>query len=76
MASTIKITESFTIAAQTGEVYNVLEHTRVETTKVAGVKRETVGSVYLKTADGRGVVKNDNGSFSIPSLKVIAHRSA
>ena len=76
MASTIKITESFTIAAPSGEVFSVQEHTRCESAKVAGVKRETMGKAYLKTDDGRGVLKNDNGSFSIPSLGVTAHRSA
>jgi hypothetical protein len=35
-----------------------------------------MGKAYLKTDDGRGVLKNDNGSFSIPSLGVTAHRSA
>ena len=75
MALTTKITESFTISAQTGEVFNVHEHTRCETARVAGVKRETLGKAYLKTDDGRGVLKNDNGSFSIPSLGMTAHRS-
>ena len=76
MARTTKITESFTITAQTGQLFNVQEHTRCETTRVAGVKRETLGKAYLKTDDGRGVLRNDNGSFSIPSLGTIAHRSA
>jgi hypothetical protein len=76
MATSIKITESFTIAAPNGELFNVQEHTRCETAKVAGVKRETLGNVFLKTNDGRGVLKNDNGSYSIPSLNMTAHRSA
>jgi hypothetical protein len=76
MALTTKITETFTISASTGEVFNVQEHTRCETARVAGVKRETMGKAYLKTEDGRGVLKNDNGSFSIPSLGMTAHRSA
>jgi hypothetical protein len=76
MALTTKITETFTVAAQSGEVFNVQEHTRCETARIAGVKRETMGKAYLKTDDGRGVLKNDNGSFSIPSLGVTAHRSA
>ena len=76
MASTIKITESFTISAQSGETFSVQEHTRCETIRVAGVKRETLGRTFLKTEDGRGVLKNDNGSFSIPSLGVTANRSA
>ena len=76
MKSTIKITDSFTIVADGGAVFTVQEHTPVETKKVAGVKRETMRRAYLKTEEGRGVIKNDNGSFSIPSLKVTAHRSA
>lgn len=76
VASTIKITETFTIAAQSGETFGVQEHTRCETVKVAGVKRETLGRAFLKTDDGRGVLRNDNGSFSIPSLGVTALRSA
>lgn len=76
MALTTKITESFNISTQAGEVFNVEEHTRCETARVAGVKRETMGKAYLKTADGRGVLRNDNGSFSIPSLGLTAHRSA
>jgi hypothetical protein len=76
MASTIRITDSFTIVAENGEVFNVQEHTPIDTGKVAGVKRETMGDTYLKTDGGRGVIKNDDGSFSIPSLKVTAHRSA
>jgi hypothetical protein len=75
MALTTKITESFTISAASGEVFTVQEHTRCETARVAGVKRETMGKAYLKTEDGRGVLKNDNGSFSIPSLGMTAHRS-
>jgi hypothetical protein len=74
MALTTKITESFTISSSTGEVFNIQEHTRCETARVAGVKRETMGKSYLKTDDGRGVLKNDNGSFSIPSLGTTAHR--
>jgi hypothetical protein len=76
MALTTKITESFTISSQAGEVFNIQEHTRCDTARVAGVKRETMGKAYLKTDDGRGVLKNDNGSFSIPSLGLTAHRSA
>jgi hypothetical protein len=76
MALTTKITEIFTISSQAGEVFNIQEHTRCETARVAGVKRETMGKAYLKTDDGRGVLKNDNGSFSIPSLGLTAHRSA
>ena len=76
MPSTIRITGEFTIAAPSGEVFNVQEHTHVETAKVGGVKRETIGRVYLKTDEGRGVIKNNNGSFSIPSLNVTAQRSA
>jgi hypothetical protein len=76
MASSIKITENFTIAAQSGETFSVQEHTRCESAKIAGVKRETLGRTFLKTSDGRGVLKNDNGSFSIPSLGVTALRSA
>jgi hypothetical protein len=76
MALTTKITEIFTISSQAGEVFNIQEHTRCDTARVAGVKRETMGKAYLKTDDGRGVLKNDNGSFSIPSLGLTAHRSA
>jgi hypothetical protein len=75
MATSTKITQTFTIAAKTGESYCVHEHTRCETAKVNGVKRETLGKAYLKTDDGRGVLKNDNGSFSIPSLGIVAHRT-
>jgi len=76
MASSIKITDRFTIVAENGDVFNVQQHTPVETAKVAGVKRETLGRAYLKTDDGRGVVPNEDGSFLIPSLKITAHRSA
>lgn len=76
MALTTKITESFNISTQAGEVFNVEEHTRCETARIGGVKRETMGKAYLKTTEGRGVLKNDNGSFSIPSLGITAHRSA
>jgi hypothetical protein len=75
MALSTKITESFTISSQAGEVFNIQEHTRCETARVAGVKRETMGKAYFKTDDGRGVLQNDNGSFSIPSLGLTAHRS-
>ena len=74
MALSTKITESFTISSQAGEVFNIQEHTRCETARVSGVKRETMGKAYLKTEDGRGVLKNDNGSFSIPSLGLTVHR--
>lgn len=76
MAFSTKITESFTVATSNGDVFNVQTHTRCETARIAGVKRETLGKVFLKTDDGRGVLKNDNGSFSIPSLGMTAHRSA
>ena len=75
MASSIKITQTFTIAAKSGETYTVNEHTRCESSKVEGVKRVVLGKAYLKTDDGRGVLKNDNGSFSIPSLGVTAQRT-
>jgi hypothetical protein len=75
MASSLKITDSFSVASSSGEVFNVEEHTRCETARVAGVKRETMGKAFLKTDEGRGVLKNDNGSFSIPSLGMTAHRA-
>ena len=66
-----KITDTFTITADGGTVYNVQEHTRYEVKKVADVKTEVLGRVYLLTDDGRGVIKNEiENSYSIPSLGV------
>jgi hypothetical protein len=75
MAATTKITQSFTVASQAGDVFQIEEHTRCVTARVAGVKKETLGKAYLKTNDGRGVLANDNGSYAIPSLGVTAYRT-
>ncbi len=70
-----KITDTFTLTGDGGTVYNVQEHTRYEVKKVADVKTEVLGRVYLLTDDGRGVIKNDiENSYSIPSLGVKAVR--
>jgi hypothetical protein len=71
MALKTKITETFAITASSGETYQVQEHTQVEVTRTGGVKREKVGRSYLKTEDGRGVLKNsDNNTYAIPSLGI------
>jgi hypothetical protein len=74
MATKIKITESFTVTAGNGESYLIEEHTRCSTTKRAGVVHEQIGGIWLKTNDGRGVLKNDDNTYSIPSLGVKAVR--
>ena len=75
MAQKIKITETFPVTADDGVVFQVQEHTQFEVTKRAGVTRELQGRSYLKTEDGRGVIKNhDNNTYTIPSLGVKAVR--
>jgi hypothetical protein len=75
MAASIKITETFTIKSAAGDVYRVLEHTRCVTAKVGGVTRESLGRVFYKTEDGRGVLKNaDDNTYAIPSLGIKAAR--
>jgi hypothetical protein len=69
-----KITDSFTLTADDGEVYQVQEHTRYSVKRLSGGNREELGASYLKTEDGRGVVKSPNGSYSIPSLGIKAVR--
>ena len=74
MATKIKVTESFTITADNGESYVVEEHTRCSTTKRGGVTHEQLGGSFLKTEDGRGVLKNADNTYAIPSLGVKAVR--
>jgi hypothetical protein len=58
MALKTKITETFTVKADDGAEFQVQEHTQFEVTRKAGVTRELQGRSYLKTEDGRGVIKN------------------
>ena len=74
MATKIKITDSFELTDDDGAVHNVEEHTRFVVKKVAGKNREDVGASYLKTEDGRGVIKNSDNTYSIPSLGINAVR--
>jgi|GEM_PF-3341263 hypothetical protein len=75
MALKTKITETFTVTADDGAVFQVQEHTQFEVTRRAGVIKEQQGRSYLKTEDGRGVIKNhDNNTYTIPSLGVKARR--
>lgn len=72
-----KITDQFTITGENGEVFQVEQHTRVEVKKIDGVKTEVLGSAYLLTSDGRGVLTSQTiNSYSIPSLGVKATRQA
>lgn len=72
MAASIKITQSFSITTSTGETYLIQEHTRCVTTNVAGVKRQEMGRIFYKTEDGRGVLKNPDNTYAIPSLGIKA----
>ncbi len=74
MATKIKVTDEFTVTDDDGQVHPVQEHTRYTVKKVAGVSREDVEASYLKTEDGRGVIKNPDETYSIPSLGVKAVR--
>ena len=74
MATKTKVTDSFTVTADDGHVHSVQEHTRYTVKKVAGVNRDELGASYLKTEDGRGVIKNPDSSYSIPSLAIKAVR--
>lgn len=70
-----KITDTFTLTDNAGTVYKVQEHTRYEVKKIADVKTEVLGRVYLCTDDGRGVIKNHiENTYSIPSLGIKAIR--
>jgi hypothetical protein len=71
MADSIKITQTFSIVAPTGEAFSVQEHTRCSTVLVNGVKQEQRGRVFYKTVEGRGVLMNvDTGTYAIPSLQI------
>ena len=72
MAANIKITQSFSITSSTGDSYLVQEHTRYTTVNVDGVKRQQMGRAFLKTEDGRGVLKNPDNTYAIPSLGIKA----
>ena len=72
MAANIKITQSFSITSSAGESYVVQEHTRYTTVNVDGVKRQQFGRAFLKTEDGRGVLKNPDNTYAIPSLGIKA----
>jgi hypothetical protein len=72
MAANIKITQSFNITSATGDLYVVQEHTRYTTINVDGVKRQQMGRAFLKTEDGRGVLKNPDNTYAIPSLGIKA----
>jgi hypothetical protein len=75
MALKTKITETFTVKADDGAEFQVQEHTQFEVTRKAGVTRELQGRSYLKTEDGRGVIKiADTNTYTIPSLGVKAVR--
>lgn len=66
-----RITDTFMISTNGGETFKVVEHTKYETSKVAGVAREKIGRAFLKTEDGRGVIRNpDDNTYSIPSLEI------
>ena len=72
-----KVTQAFTITASNGDVYQVEEHTKYAVTKLPSGSREDLGRTYLKTVDGRGVIKNhDDNTYSIPSLGVKATRAS
>ena len=72
MAASVKITQSFSITAGTGESFVVQEHTRFTSTNVGGVKKQQIGRAFLKTEDGRGVLKNPDNTYAIPSLGIKA----
>jgi hypothetical protein len=72
MAAHVKITQSFSITSATGDLYVVQEHTRYTTVNVDGVKRQQLGRAFLKTEDGRGVLKNPDNTYAIPSLGIKA----
>jgi hypothetical protein len=72
MATNIKITQSFSVTAGTGDLYVVQEHTRFTTINVDGVKKQQLGRAFLKTEDGRGVLKNPDNTYAIPSLGIKA----
>lgn len=69
-----KITDTFTLTADDGAVYEVQQHTRYVVKKVQGSNRETLGESYLKTIDGRGVSKVRDNTYAIPSLGIKAVR--
>ena len=72
MATNIKVTQSFSVTAGTGDSYVVQEHTRYTTINVDGVKKQQLGRTFLKTEDGRGVLKNPDNTYAIPSLGIKA----
>ena len=74
MVNKIKVTDSFTVTDDDGQVHLIQEHTRYTVKKVAGVNREELGASYLKTEDDRGVIKNPDNTYSIPSLAIKAAR--
>ena len=69
-----KVTDKFALTADDGEIYPVEEHTRYTVKKVDGTNQEKMGASYLKTEDGRGVIKNPDETYSIPSLGLKAVR--
>jgi hypothetical protein len=72
MAANTKITQSFSITSGTGESYVVQEHTRYTNINVGGIKKQQLGRAFLKTEDGRGVLKNPDDTYAIPSLGIKA----
>jgi hypothetical protein len=72
-----KVTDTFTVVGDNGEIYTVEQHTRYENKKVDGTKTEILGKSYFLTSDGRGVLKNEkDGSYTIPSLNIKAMKQA
>ncbi len=69
-----KITDTFSLTADDGIIYQVHEHTRYIVKKLATGKREELGASYLKTEDGRGVSKLQGNTYAIPSLGIKAVR--
>jgi hypothetical protein len=69
-----KVTETFTLTADDGVIYEVEQHTRYIVKKLPSGKREELGASYLKTVDGRGVNKIRDNMYCIPSLGINAVR--
>jgi hypothetical protein len=74
MAIKTKVTETFTLTADDGVVYQVEQHTRYVVKKLPSGNREELGASYLKTVDGRGVSKIRDNTNASPSLGIKAVR--
>ena len=70
MAIKTKVTETFSLTADDGVVYQVEQHTRYVVKKLPSGNREELGASYLKTVDGRGVSKIRDNTYAIPSLGI------